>query len=303
MCIIAAKYIKNVGWVLSKNRDQDYISPISFLHSDHPKVGEIFALHDENIEYKEGMNKQGLVIITTSLTPNLMKETNKEDGAAVYAALSYSDPEEAARFLVKKKITGFIFLSTPEKLVLIEAAKKDHGDGEYESKVRIVPKTEIVVRTNHGIDLPWAGFQYGYSDKEDIWRKSSELRKKYAEKAIDKTNTAEDMLLHMAKRMTDDFQLNQFRIEYKPRQMRTIFQWAFVPSQKIVYIRPIQAKMKLQDCYGDIKAKVIDNKDLQKVYNNKIKHLCKILPDEKTGCYKTVIPEQYMSFREYINMV
>ena len=46
MCIIAAKYLKDIGWVLAKNRDQDYVSKISFRDELDPDVGEILVMYD-----------------------------------------------------------------------------------------------------------------------------------------------------------------------------------------------------------------------------------------------------------------
>ena len=136
MCIIVAKYFKDKGWVLAKNRDQDYVSHVSFndIHDDN--VGEIITMYDKDIDYQEGMNHQGLVIMTTSLTPKIKEETNKEDGAKIFKALHMSQ-EDAVNYLTKEEMTGFIFVGTPRKLMLIEAARDEDGKGEYRSKVRI----------------------------------------------------------------------------------------------------------------------------------------------------------------------
>ena len=222
MCTAVAKYLKNYGWVLAKNRDQDYVSDTSFIDMKDPKVGEILLLNDKDIAYKEGMNHKGLVIITTSLTPKLSLETNARDGKIITQALHMTDPEEAAKFVISKKLTGFIFITTPEKFVLVEAARDKDGEGEYHSKYRVVPKTEIIVRTNHGVEFPWAGFQYGVDEKQGIWRKSSETRKQIAEKVLKKANTPEEMIDALATKSAEDLQMNVFRVENKPRQMRTI---------------------------------------------------------------------------------
>ena len=232
MCIIAAKYFKDTGWVLAKNRDQDYVSNVSFRDTPHDKVGEILVMYDHDISYQEGMNHDGLVIITTSLTPTLGDETNKEDGDNIYKALQM-EQNDAADFLIQQQMTGFIFLATPQRLIVIEAAKEDDGKGKYKSTVNVVPKTKTIVRTNHGINFPWAGFQYGVDEKQDMWRKSSELRKRAAQKMIESAQSPEDMLDALASKVEDDLQFNCFRVENKPRQMRTIFQWALVPSQDI----------------------------------------------------------------------
>lgn len=287
MCIIAAKYFKNVGWVLAKNRDQDYVSHVSF-HDEHDHdVGEVLVMYDHEIKYREGMNHDGLTIISTSLTPNLQNETNKKDGDDVYTALRMKQ-DSAIKYLIRQKMTGFIFVASPEKLIVIEAGRKNNGSGEYQSTVTEIPKDKIVVRTNHGINLSWAGFQYGVTDTQDMWRKSSESRMKLAELALIKAKSPEEMLNALASRMADDLQMNLFRVENKPRQMRTIFQWALVPSQGIAIIRPIQTKLNLHVTKDKLKVKMIDNELIQRLYKGRIKHFAKIEP-LTNGDVKTVI--------------
>ena len=302
MCIIAAKYFNNIGWVLAKNRDQDYVSEVTFKDEKDRKVGEIFTLYDHDTKYQEGMNYKGLVIITTSLTPSLLGETNDKDGENINKALKMSSPDEAAAFLVKKKMTGYIFCATPSKLVLVEAAKTDNGKGEYQSTTRVVPKTEIVVRTNHGVDLPWAGFQHGVNDQQDIWAKSSQMRKRQAEHSVKNSKSAEEMLDAMSRRMTADLQYNQFRVENKPRQMRTIFQWALVPSKHMVYVRPIQCKMEVDVSREMISIDVMDNESIKDIYGSKIKHFSKIKSHDNGRIIKTVQTEEFKTFKEFYSL-
>ena len=299
MCIIAAKYFKGTGWVLAKNRDQDYISHISFKDEHNDKVGEILLMRDHDISYQEGMNHDGLVIISTSLTPRLLHETNKKDGDNIYKAL-HMEQKDAVNYLIEQKMTGFIFLATSDKLVVIEAAKEDQGEGEYKSIVSVIPKTKTVVRTNHGINLPWAGFQYGFADTQDMWRKSSESRKRIAEQVLKNANTPEEMLDALASRVADDLQMNCFRVENKPRQMRTIFQWALVPSQDIAIIRPIQSRMDLKITPHKLNIKVLDNEIIKKTYDGRIKHFSKINVYNHGSEYKTSIKESVKSFKDYM---
>lgn len=300
MCIIAAKYFKDKGWILAKNRDQDYVSNLSFRDEKDDKVGEILVMYDNDIDYQEGMNHEGLVIITTSLTPQLSEETNKKDGDKIYKALHMSQ-KDAANYLIKEKMTGYIFLTTPEKLMLIEAAKMDDGKGEYKAKLRVVPTNELVVRTNHGVEFPWAGFQYGITPTQDIWRKSSEMRKKYAEQAVAKADTPVEMLDALASKMDKDLQMNLFRIELKERQMRTIFQWALVPSEGIAYIRPIQVKMKLKVSHDKLRVQMVDNEIIKKTYDGKVKHFSRIKELNGGTEFMTVQTENWMYFRDYLN--
>ena len=111
--------------------------------------------------------------------------------------------------------------------------------------------------------------------------------KQIAEKVLKKANTPEEMIDALATKSAEDLQMNVFRVENKPRQMRTIFQWALVPSQHIAVIRPIQAKMSLKVSHKDISVKVLDNKEIlqkniaqiQKHLNgNSLYNLFKIIP-------------------------
>ena len=303
MCIIVAKYLKD-GWVLAKNRDQNYVATLKFLDKEDPNVDEIFVLDDQEIKYKEGMNHKGLAIITTSLTPVISVESNKSDGKNIYDALHMSDPEEAAKFLVEKKMTGYIFCATPDKLVLVEAARKDkngkQGIGDYVSTTRVVPKDEIVVRTNHGIDLPWAGFQTGYDKTQDMWRKSSERRKEIAEQVAEKANTPEAILNGLASWVDEDLQMNVFRIAKKKEDMRTIFQWALVPKTNTAYIRPIQTKMDLNVSREMVKAKVLDNQVIKKTYDGHIKNFSKIERVNGGDEVRTIQQEKFLPFKAFI---
>lgn len=287
MCIIAAKYFKGTGWVLAKNRDQDYVSSVSFRDEHDPDVGEILVMYDHEIKYQEGMNHDGLVIISTSLTPNIQAEDNKRDGDTVYHALRMKQ-DQAIKYIVKRKMTGFIFVATPERLVCIEAGRKDQGKGDYQSVVTEIPTNKTIVRTNHGIDLPWAGFQTGYTDTQDMWAKSSKSRKDLAELALVRAKTPVEMLDALASKRADDLQMNVFRVENKPRQMRTIFQWALVPSDDVAIIRPIQTKLDLKVSRHKLRVEVIDNEIIKKIYDGRIKHFAKI-ETIQNGEIKTVI--------------
>jgi len=298
MCIVVAKHFKDTGWVLAKNRDQDYVSEITFKDENNHKVGEIFTLYDHQTKYQEGMNYKGLTIITTSLTPTLLGESNDKDGLYIVKALRMTDPMEAAKFLIGKKMTGYIFCATPNKLVLVEAGKTDNGKGEYQHTIRVVPKTEHVVRTNHGVDLPWAGFQKGVHEQQDIWAKSSRMRMLQAEHSTRKAKTAQEMLEGLIQRMTPDLQLNQFRVQSKPRQMRTIFQWAFVPSEAMVYIRPVETKFELNVDREMIQASVLDNEPIKKIYGSKIKHFTPIRIKDDGDTIKTV-KEGLIGFKNF----
>jgi len=301
MCIIAAKYFKDTGWILAKNRDQNYVADTTILDKTDPNVGEILLLDDKTIKYQEGMNHKGLVIITTSLTPIISQETNDNDGNIIKAALKLADPEAAAKYVIEKQLTGFIFIGTPEKLIVVEAARDRNGRGEYHATSNVIPQNELIVRTNHGVEYPWAGFQMGISATQDMWTKSSKTRQIIAERVLKNAKTPEEMLDGLAKREVDNLQMNVFRVESTPSQMRTIFQWALVPKTSTVYLRPIQSKMNVRVSPDKIKIVVMDNEPIKQVYKDVIKHFCKIVSSGEDGHIKTVETEQFLYFRDYIN--
>lgn len=306
MCVVVAKYFQDKGWILAKNRDQNYVATLRFLDKSDPEVGEIFVMDDLKIKYKEGMNYHGLTIITTSLTPVIKIEDNSSDGANIYKALHLTDPMEAAKYLVSKEMTGYIFCATPDTLVLVEAARKDkngeQGVGKYEYTIRTVPHDEFVVRTNHGVDLPWAGFQPGYDKTQDMWYESSITRMEIAERLTRDAKNPVEMLDGLAARDHEDLQLNVFRIEEKPGQMRTIFQWAFVPGEAIVYLRPIETKMDVNVSREMIQVKVVDNSNIKKAYNGEIRHFTKLKVSPETDEVKSVTEGTLMPFKKFISM-
>ena len=302
MCIIAAKYFKDTGWILAKNRDQNYVADTTILDKPDPNVGEILLLDDKTIKYQEGMNHKGIVIITTSLTPIISQETNDNDGNIIKAALKLADPEAAAKYVIEKQLTGFIFIGTPEKLIVVEAARDRNGHGKYHATSNVIPQNELIVRTNHGVEYPWAGFQMGISATQDMWTKSSKTRQIIAERVLKNAKTPEEMLDGLAKREVDNLQMNVFRVESTPSQMRTIFQWALVPKTSTVYLRPIQSKMNVRVSPDKIKIVVMDNEPIKKVYKDVIKHFCKIVSSGEDGHIKTVETEQFLYFRDYLKL-
>ena len=301
MCVIIAKYFKDTGWVVAKNRDQDYVSTISFRDKKHAKMGEIFTLYDHDIFYQEGCNYKGLVILTTSLVPVYKEENDKDTGNKIVMALStYTDPEDAADFLIKQKIMGYIVCATSDKLVLVEAARDNQGKGSYQSYKRVVPKTETVAATNHGQHFKWAGFQLGYTETQDLWHKSSVMRLEQAQKAIKKATSLHEMIDELAEKNEKDLQFNIFRVENKPKQMRTIFQWGFDLKNHMVYIRPIQTKMDVDITKTMVSAEILNNDIIKKRFDGKIRHFTKLKINNSNGNIKSVQTEQIIRFGEYI---
>ena len=302
MCVIIAKHFKDTGWVLAKNRDQDYVSTISFKDRKSARVGEVFTLYDHDIKYQEGCNYKGLAVITTSLAPLYVPGDDGSDGDKIERAIgSFTDPEDAADYLIKQKLPGFIACVTPDKLVMVEAAKTDQGKGEYHAFKRVIPKTETVAVTNHGLHFDWAGFQYGYTENQDMWRKSSEMRLEQAQKVVKNAKNLDEMIDGLAGKNEKDLQMNIFRVENKPKQMRTIFQWGFDLKNHKVYIRPIQTKLSVDVTKELISCEVLDNEIIKKRFDGKLRHFTKYAVGDEDGHIKTVQTEQRMlKFGEFL---
>ena len=98
-----------------------------------------------------------------------------------------------------------------------------------------------------------------------------------------------------------DLQFNLFRVENKPRQMCTIFQWSLIPSQENVIVRPIQCKMKVDVSREHINIDVLDNEPLKKLYDGRIRHFSKVVLTKDDKYIKTVIQtEQMMNFKQFM---
>jgi len=303
MCVVVAKFFPGTGWAVAKNRDQDYVPDVEFKEEEHNSVKEILVMYDNRTKYKEGMNFSGLGIVSTSLSPLPSLEADAADGRNIDAALHMKDPLKAAKFLIRNKVMGFILVFTKDTLYLIEAARDDNGKGEYQYKLREVPKTETVAVTNHGHAFPWAGFQLGVDKKQDLKRKSSESRKKIAEKVVSQAKTPMQMLRGLSIKATNDLQMNIFRVGTKDRQMRTIFQNLLVSSEKKMYVIPIQCKMTLHTDRKYVQCEVMDNKYIKKTYDGNIKYFAGLqrLPKGVVKCIEEETSVAPVKFSTYLD--
>ena len=66
MCVIAAKYFPNKGWVGVKNRDRS-APTITRLVRENKGSMEKVTLMDETTHWSEGMNSYGIGVISSSL--------------------------------------------------------------------------------------------------------------------------------------------------------------------------------------------------------------------------------------------
>ena len=207
MCVVAAKYFPDKGWVGVKNRDRNYVPEISFKRISNNGT-EIMLFWDDITQYCEGFNSGGVAILSASL---MVLDDEKEittrasrpskDGAKIKQALKYPNVKAAAMSLIKQKLTGNTLIFDRETCYLLEGAWKPGGyaDKDYEHKIVEVPKDRFVVRTNHGVYLEWAGYQRDPADEaQTTSRISSESRRAIADKIVDEAKVPQDIIDGMA---------------------------------------------------------------------------------------------------------
>jgi hypothetical protein len=251
MCIVIGKYFKGIGWVGAKNRDRNYIPEISFRKKTKDGM-EILYFWDDITQYCEGINSAGIAILSASLMVlddekeiSNRAKTPSKDGKRIKAALTYPDIKAAAMSLIKSEMTGNTLVFNKDTMYLIEAAKDKNDGGKFKYKVQEIPHDQIVVRTNHGIWLPWAGYQrVEDNEAETLSRISSECRRLIAEEVAVEADYPEDILDNLTKDKTGDGQLNALRTTTDRKKMRTTSQILITPEEKTMYIRPVQSHMK-----------------------------------------------------------
>jgi hypothetical protein len=250
MCIIVAKYFPGIGWAGAKNRDRKYIPTLDFIEDTKNNVSRMM-MYDLVTGYKEGINSRGVSILNTSLDigedePDVESGRAKSspDGRAIAEALLQTDPLEAAKILVKRKLVGCTMVFNRDTMYLIEASDRD-GTRPYRYQVKQVPRSQTVARSNHGIYLPWASFQRQTNDVEQTMsRISSESRLLQAEMVVKKARRPEDLVDMMCKVYVPNPQLNIMRTSTEPNQFRTTCQLLCVPRERTLYCRPVSSHMK-----------------------------------------------------------
>lgn len=250
MCIIVGKYFPGIGWAGAKNRDRKYIPTLDFIESDNHGIGRMM-MHDLVTGYKEGINSEGISILNTSLDI-LDDESDVEegkvksspDGAIIANALMHRNVQDAVQYIIKKELVGCTIVFDQENMFLVEASDQD-GSKPYQYKVKRIPKTETVARTNHGIWLPWASFQRKEDDPEQTAdRISSEARLLQAEQVVKNAKTPEDLVDGMCQVNIDNPQLNIMRMSTGKDEFRTTSQQLCVPSERTLYCRPVSSNLK-----------------------------------------------------------
>lgn len=248
MCVIIARYFEDKGWVGVKNRDRNYVPEIGFELSDKNGL-ERLMFCDKVTGYKEGLNSNGVAILSASL---MVQDDEKEvtktstkhspDGKKISDALLEENAVSAAKKAIANELTGNTIIYDRDNLFLLEACKKD---GEYHYVCKKIQHDETVARTNHGIWLEWAGYQRNPDDEsQTLSRISSEARMLQAMGIVLEATSEQDMVNNMCQVYVDNPQLNVMRTDTERKKMRTTAQEMIVPSERTLYVRPISSHIE-----------------------------------------------------------
>lgn len=221
MCCIVAKYFNDIGWVVVKNRDRNYIPEVRILEENG-----LTLMTDMTTYYQEGVNSYGVGVVSSSLMviddekeyrrKMLAGGKKSKDGERIVTGLKAGDIESVKSELVAQKLTGHTFISNKDELWVLEGAKDDSG--KYNYSMRNINNSDIIIRTNHGIDLVWAGYRTGFK------MLSSARRYSYGKVCGLRASSKEQLIELMQKQFDADWGLNICRRSDKPFGMMTVGQ-------------------------------------------------------------------------------
>lgn len=249
MCILIGKYFPKIGWVGVKNRDRNYIPEISFRKIKHDG-SEILYFWDDITQYCEGFNSHGVGVLSSSLMVlDDEKEIEKRadhaspDGRKIKRALRESTARAAIKTLIDLKLPGNTMVWNRDHMYLLEGAWRpgEYRKEGYSYQVKEIPQNKTVVRTNHGIWLTWAGYQRGKTESQTLSRISSESRFKIAQYVSQTAESPTELLDNLSRNWTQNSQLNALRTATDRKRMRTTSQVMIVPSQRTMFVRPVQS--------------------------------------------------------------
>lgn len=231
MCTLIAKKFPKIGWVGIKNRDRSSPTETELLRDQLDDIQRV-TLMDEHTRWSEGMNSQGISIISSSLDPEIHSKISfSKNGPFIRDALAEPTISRAIESL-KGRATGHIMIFDKNDLYILEGT-----DGGNEQVVRKII-SDSVARTNHGIWIPKAGYQRDSNNFIlQLRRISSEARLAIANYITYKAASPAEMMLLMAKSWTNNPQINTMRHATKNISTRTTEQLMLEPGEKSIIVR------------------------------------------------------------------
>lgn len=199
--------------LLAKNRDRTYNPSITIVRELINDI-EVLYMYDHDTDYSEGMNELGFGIVNTTLQG---KEDEKEikitgrskklnaDGHKIRTALGLKNIDDIIESLdlFKRGLGGHTTVGHKKGYVSIEKLKMG------KPKITYHDKSDVIVRTNHGLKYPDQGYQGG-TDRE-----SSLSRAFYATHAAREADNGEELLRQMREHHGLPGYLEPYRTNYK----------------------------------------------------------------------------------------
>ena len=256
MCIVLGKYFPEVGWVGFKQRDRNYQATVNFKRSFKGGI-ERFYLLDEKTKYSEGLNEFGVSILSAAVMvkkdeDEADKATGRDenyyapDGIRIRKALLEKTVEKALDTLVADEIPGNTLVFDSKTMYILEGAFEDyHGPNKkYYSEVKKIGVGDTVLRTNHGVLIPWSGYQTD-NPKQKKDRLSSDTRLKMVKDNLKRIKEPKDIFDVCSNTDNKDPQMNPLRLDTGKEKMRTTGQMLVDPKELTLHYRPIMCKMNI----------------------------------------------------------
>jgi hypothetical protein len=241
MCTIIAKKFPNIGWVGVKNRDRPAATQTE-LFRDQENEFQRVTLMDEDTRWTEGMNSNGVSIISSSLSPvvNGLNKHISKDGRIIRDALAQPTVDQAVALCRKQDIGGCVMIFDANKLVLIEGKVGSNR----RQVIREIHDTTIA-RTNHGIWIPSAGYQlYSANPILQMRNISSVARLKIARYILDIAKKPTELMPLLAKQWTDNPQITTLRTPIPEIETRTTEQLMLEPNKKLILVRNVNGVLE-----------------------------------------------------------
>lgn len=174
--------------ILAKNRDRKY-KPTIRIVKELINGREVCYFEDMTTGWKEGLNSLGIGILNSALAVaddesqgavtsfGMFKKT--VDGDKILRALGKPNLDEAVSSIktYNRGLAGHTVLSDGSRTIYVEFPDIDSGESKTKE---FDPKSDIIVRTNHGAEFKKAGYTFGDS------LESSTIRLKTAENELKK---------------------------------------------------------------------------------------------------------------------
>lgn len=293
MSLISAKYLPEHGWILCKNRDRSY-KPVVRLRKTYRNNVERLYIWDALTHYSEGINEYGIALLGVDIqvddndytkAKDAEKQSTKRNKRTFYSpnglrirkALYERTVYNVTKKLIELEAIGSFLVADRSTCFLLEGAYiKEDGTESYAYEVREVPQSHVVVRTNHGILLPWTGYSLDVPEQRDA-RLASEARHSRALELIKVASSPEEVLEAISDMSNENPQFNPLRLDDKKSSIRTTGQIIIKPKELTLYYRPVWCQVIF---------------DLEKLNNTEEKIFFEILSPRKIRRLRDVLEQK-----------